>query len=360
MIEINGISALLKAVVDENLIQSEDGSFPAGHNGPHGDIETPVRTTSHALYMLCWLVDNGFYEYKEKANRAVDYLLSKQARPMSASFWCRKNPEKDFNNGLVGQAWVFEALLKAHEVLKRDDCYQIVEEVFLLHKWADDFSVWHSLNVDGSYNKINNTFNQQLWFSYIGLSLKSEVAQERATSFICNVLPYIEIYKDGTVFHDTLVIGERLKLNSSIRNNLIRVRHFIQKRTLLKEQRLRSVGYHGFNLIPMLYIRKLMPDLEFWKTIKFSKIVSVLNGKTFLEDMSANKYSFPYNPIGFEMAKLFELSNDFVSAKKLIKMQLEYITITNDRIAIAETEDVNNSLARLYEVCRIDLDRISG
>jgi hypothetical protein len=112
MIEISEISFLLKSVVDGNLMQQKDGSFPSGHNGPHGDEETPVRNTSHALYILCWLVDSGFDEYKDKANLAVDYLLSKQARPMGSSFWCRSNPEKDFNNGLVGQAWVFEALLK--------------------------------------------------------------------------------------------------------------------------------------------------------------------------------------------------------------------------------------------------------
>lgn len=28
-------------------LQAEDGSMPAGHNGPHNDPETPVRNTAH-------------------------------------------------------------------------------------------------------------------------------------------------------------------------------------------------------------------------------------------------------------------------------------------------------------------------
>lgn len=36
-----------------------------------------------------------------------------EARPMAATFWHRKNPEKDACNGLIGQAWTIEALTMA-------------------------------------------------------------------------------------------------------------------------------------------------------------------------------------------------------------------------------------------------------
>ncbi len=33
-------------------IQSDDGSFPPGHNGPYHDQETPVRNTAHWLFTM--------------------------------------------------------------------------------------------------------------------------------------------------------------------------------------------------------------------------------------------------------------------------------------------------------------------
>ena len=39
---------------------------------------------------------------------------------MNATFYCRLNPEKDFSNGLIGQAWVIEALVEAHKLTKED------------------------------------------------------------------------------------------------------------------------------------------------------------------------------------------------------------------------------------------------
>tara|TARA_R110001583_G_scaffold195448_1_gene373749 strand:- start:10802 stop:11884 length:1083 start_codon:yes stop_codon:yes gene_type:complete len=359
MMNIDDIPRLLQRVVDNNLIQNEDGSFPAGHNGPHHDDETPVRTTAHTLYMLCWLVDTGLEQYKVKANKAADYLLSHKARPMNASFWCRKNPEKDFSNGLVGQTWVFEALLKASDSLKRDDCYQLVEQVFLMHKWSEQHTAWHTLNVDGSSGVLHGTFNQQLWFAYIGLTLKSKIAKQNSLLFIENVFPTIELYSDGTIFHDSLILGSKLTLKSNLGSNLKRIKHFIKKRKLLKSQRLRSVGYHGFNVTPMIYIKEILPELAFWKTKKYKKIINVMEEQSFINDISSNKFSFPYNPIGFEMAKLFQSLGDNIYAKKLIEMQLNYISISGNKISILETEDVNISLARIYEVCRIDLTRIA-
>jgi hypothetical protein len=353
----NSITELLKNVVDHNIVQNENGSFPEGHNGPHADKETPVRTTSHMLFILCWLIEQGYDEYKLQANRAVNYLLSPECRPMKAAFWCRKNPDKDFSNGLVGQAWVLEALIKSNDVFKREDVKHAIEDVFLKHKWSETYSCWHSLNVDGSNGSLNKTFNQQLWFAYIGLYIDNEEANRRADLFIEKVLPNIELYNDGVIYHDTLLIGSNLNLKSNIKDNLFRLKHVIQRPRIKKEQRLRSVGYHGFNLTPLVYIQKKKPDAEFFQSKKYLQCTNVMNSKFFIGDMKNNPFSYPYNPIGFELANFFEKNNKLDLAQYLIREQLSYVVSNNKKIKILDTKDRINSIARLYEVCRIDLDR---
>ena len=73
--------------------------------------ETPVRNTAHWLITMLKAYEiSNETKFKDSAWRAVQYLLSPSARPMNATFFCRTNPEKDFCNGLVGQAWIIEAL----------------------------------------------------------------------------------------------------------------------------------------------------------------------------------------------------------------------------------------------------------
>src|SRR5690625_349836 len=94
---------LLKSTCSAKFTQKDDGSFPSGHNGPYKDSETPVRNTSHWLITLLKAYeiteDNS---YLDSAYKALNFIMSAEARPMNATFWHRKNPEKDFANGLIG------------------------------------------------------------------------------------------------------------------------------------------------------------------------------------------------------------------------------------------------------------------
>ena len=58
------------------------------------------------------------------------------------------------------------------------------------------------------------------------------------------------------------------------------------------------------------------------------------------------------------MANYFEKNGDNNTAKEFIDKQLEYITKDLNKIVIVGSKDLSNSLARLYEVCRIDFKRI--
>ena len=75
--------------------QKMNGSFPAGHNGPYFDPETPVRNTAHFLFLLSKEYQKTKdISLKTAAYNAIDYLLSNSARPYNFTFHCRLKTKK--------------------------------------------------------------------------------------------------------------------------------------------------------------------------------------------------------------------------------------------------------------------------
>ncbi|QCU73134.1 hypothetical protein [Pseudoalteromonas distincta] len=338
--------------------QHEDGSFVAGHNGPHGDQETPVRTTAHLLYILCKLIDLGHNEYRGKANKAIDYLISPSARPMGASFWCRVNPEKDFCNGLIGQAWVMESLVYAANVLKRSDCFEVVDEVLAMHKWNSGCSAWHKLNVDGSCGELFGTFNQQLWFAYISIQMGEESkSYNNGVEFVSTVLPRVELYSDGIIYHDSPAykMQKMLGVKSAIKELI----NFISRKSKKSDKRARSVGYHSFNLIALKGIEEKLPENKFWYSCKYKKIVKALYTEKYKRETKNNKFAYPYNPVGFENAYFLEGKDKELAIFYLVE-QLNYIYYDDKKIVVRDSQDAVNSLARIYESCRLSESILSS
>lgn len=107
------------------------GKIPGGHNGPYHDPETPVRNSSHWLIILAKMHEiNGKKIFIDAIYKLAEYLISEEARPYGYSFNHRNKKRKDKCNGLIGQAWVFEALAKASEILQDKKYKKIAADVF--------------------------------------------------------------------------------------------------------------------------------------------------------------------------------------------------------------------------------------
>lgn len=347
MLEKAKIQLIEQAV--NSLSQCETGAYPSGNNGPHQDGETPVRTTAHVLYMLCYLVEIGKVQYRCKAIKAADYLISNEARPMDAAFYCRLNPNKDFCNGLIGQAWVMESLIKASITLEDPKYRDTALSVFLQHSWSEELSAWKSLNVDGSNGPVFRTFNQQLWMAYIGLLLNDSLTKSRSKDWVDNVLEHMDIYFDGVIFHDSIAFKEE-KL--SVINNIRRFKfNLTYKKKEMTRQRKRSVGYHSFNLVPIAYVYKVFPNHRFFDSAKFKSILKSLNTKSYINDLENNPFSYAYNPVGYELMyfnEMFNVNQEF----NYLDRQIEHVKMSNSRIEIVDSLDPVNSIARTYELCR--------
>lgn len=111
---------LIESVAEKFLQELElDGYINPSHNGPYNDEEAPVRNTAHWLIIFSYLyIETQEKKYYNAIVKCAKYLTSNNATPANATFYCRKNRNKDFSNGLIGQAWVIEALALANNKLE--------------------------------------------------------------------------------------------------------------------------------------------------------------------------------------------------------------------------------------------------
>ena len=103
-------------------LQNNDGSFPKGHDGPWYYTDTFLRTTAHWALLISKAYElTGEKNFEEATIKACDYLICNKARPYNLTFHCRaESSDKDQCNGLIGQAWVLEALIVIGQQLKEE------------------------------------------------------------------------------------------------------------------------------------------------------------------------------------------------------------------------------------------------
>lgn len=333
-------------------LQQKDGSFPAGHNGPHKDQETPVRNTSHFLIYNCYLFKTtGDKIFREAAQKASDYLMKKDTRPMGNAYWCRLNPEKDFNNGLIGQAWALEALVYASGTLEREDLYNAAIDLVKKHKWDPKYHLWHNLNVDGSYGGINNTYNQQLWFTSIVLKLYGEEELYRQACITGKeLINRVKTYKNGIIYLRTPVVYYKSNLKNQFLYFRNRWKNSKPARHWYNDIYYRSVGYHAFTLIP---IAEIASKLNLKLPSKICKAVEITTSDFYYNEVSSNRFALAYNQSYTEAAITQFLLNypNNGRIKELLDKQVEHLDFLLKKDDFS-TIDKNTFIIKPYQVYR--------
>lgn len=358
------------------LLNSE-GMIPGGHNGPYYDKETPVRNTAHWITTFCFLYQKtGQEQYLSAVKNCADYLLSEQARPMNASFYCRTNVNKDLSNGTIGQAWAIEGLVSAYKVTKNKKYLETARNVFLLHPFDERYKLWKVVNVDGSIRQFDMTFNHQLWFAASGAVLLSELEDaeiKRQCESFFNALPQmLRTYSSGLVKHGVL---NKVTLIDKLRNvfdwSTYKRKSLKSGKTMLYKEN----GYHLFNLFAFALIKQFYGDISVFKTDKFRKALDYcfsdelhnslenesrdkdINNMPKVTTDSINIYGYSYNAPGFELPYIAEVfgkksSGHIQKLNGTMENQLVNTFNIGSKNFSNNTEDQETLNARLYEFVR--------
>lgn len=339
-------------------LQFPDGSFPSGHNGPYHDPETPVRNTAHILFLLASLYKKtGIKNYRVAGEKAASYLLSHDARPFGASFHCRDKPGKDRCNGLIGQAWVIEALVSAADAFDCQECYDLAEEVFLIHPWDKNVGIWRRLEIDGTILSYDGTFNHQLWFAGVGGLLKNTPeAQTRSLFFLEKVASAVQLYPNGVIFHSSKMGPITGYLKNGLKPFLRALSSGLRKRKqkhLWESLYLKSAGYHGFNLYAFAMLKDAFPEARIWHSKIFKKLISAHRKDSFVCDVKKSEYGYRYNVSGIEIAYAVEtFFQDKKEATMWLNRQMQETFLSETHCLVKDAPDSNTAFARIYEAAR--------
>lgn len=349
--------------------QREDGSFPAGHNGPYYDEQLPVRNTSHILILLLKAYNiSGDARYLKSARRAAEYIADEARRPMGANFWSRKNPVRDFSNGLIGPAWIIEALTYASGYFEDLELNQLAVDVFLLHPFNPQEGVWQSVNVDGSHGPVDDTFNHQLWFAAAGgmIAGNPEISRQVGV-FMDHLDANLGIYGNGLIIHS---LKPRHKLKRVVKDTL----RFIRGRAYTNTVINKAITYHAFNTYGFSLLFEHAKDHAFWSSDKFKKILRFLESDLYVEGLDYfltdrepdgvtlpfSKYGYAYNPPGIEVVytiqsfpEHFKVSPEAVAGSWLDR-QLRKTFNWDTGFMEMNTDDPVTLASRIYELARVN------
>ena len=356
--------------------QSSDGSFPAGHNGPYYDSELPVRNTAHVMILLLRAHEiTGEKRYRESALRALAYVRSDERRPMGATYWMRSNPRKDFSNGLIGPAWIIEALVYGASALHDSSLTDLAEALFLLHPFDPAKGRWQKVNVDGSYAGVDPTFNHQLWFAAAaGLLKGNKMITERVECFLNSLSTNLKLYPTGLIMHPL----------GGIRPSGVRaqIKGFAKRLTNGGADPVlnKAIGYHAFNTYAFSLLFESFPAHPFWSSETFRGLIGFLRSDAYARGLDEfcrprfgqykvlpfNRFAYAYNPPGIEVAFTVQSFRSFFgdACSRLISdwmgRQLERTFDPDVGLMVKNTDDPSTLAARTYEAVRLENHAILG
>lgn len=199
---------------------------------------------------------------------------------------------------------------------------------------------------NGQVRDFDHTFNHQLWFA---ASIASIAHEDE------NRLRKIDIFlkrlKEGNL---SMTKSGRFNHLMHFKSNRLKYRLYpILRRSIHKQICNKEIGYHSFCLYALARLKEhnLLTD---WLTKRAKHAIQYTLSKDFLTNIDSNKYSFPYNPPGFEIPyalEVFTNSHQDV-ATQWISKQITHSFDPDTQTLSRGTKDPATANARIYELTR--------
>ena len=336
--------------------QLEDGSFEAGHNGPYNDPETPVRNSAHFLYALCTAYElTGDKRFLDSAERALRFLLSNEYIDKYGIYTCRLAKGKDSTNGVIGHAWLIEALLKASTHFGAE-ARKAAEKLWSLHYFDYTVGAWAKPATGNSSTSYDHTFNHQLWFAACAAELGGDEVYRQITCFIEKNVSRVVTYKNGVLYHNTPVGSWFNWLKIDPRTGFRKLLGPVKNRKQKSGTYLHSAGYHTFNIYAFSMLAKAGYREALYKAFDINSLLSCVRNKQFESDLlNLKKIGVGYNPSGVEAAFALKILGDEKDSNMIsswLKFQLRE-TSCDDGVLVKDSPDKATSAARVYEGMRL-------
>jgi hypothetical protein len=355
----------LRSIADKNYNQFyKQGYATPGNNGPHGHPDTPVRNTSHYIIIYGYLYKKTFdKKYIDICNKFAEYICEQQENSKSGAIQCMINNKFDYLNGLIGQAWVIEALIYLYDIVKNEKYLDTAYNIYFSQKYNYDLHLWERIELDGSNIGIDNTYNHNVWFAACSYRL-AELKQcldidKHIKDFLTHgVLRDFRVTRKGLLKH---TIGlknhsriERVKKIIKIFSTPIR---FINRRKL--DISYIEYAYQIFDIYGFEILKEKYGYLDFFKSKKFIKAERLACNLKWYDKKNIlkrqfNVFSYSYNSPAFELPYVLKSADRYNSqlVKLAFETQKKLMYSEETQMFTLNNYDVELLNARCYEIVR--------
>lgn len=362
----------MRKVADANYAKFfEQGFATAGHNGPHGHPDTPVRNTGHYLIIYSYLYKRtGEEKYLAICKKFVEYLLTMQQKSQSGAIQCMLSDKFDHLNGLIGQGWTIEALLYYYEISKDERCLECAKKIFYSQKYDWDLHLWHRIELDGTDIDIDPTYNHHVWFAACSYKLADLCDDDNIDKMIVDFLTKgaerdFKVYSDGILHHHVLVdrpVMKAAKRKALIKKILTPVR-FLNPKKL--DPKFMEYAYHIFDFYGFCILKEKYGNLPLFSSEVYKKAetcarnIDYINKRNGVQEYIKhgkpfNVYGYSYNAHSFEypfVAKVCGFEIDRTS-NGLYEIQKELMWDDSTGMFTKNQPDIETWNARTYEIIR--------
>lgn len=364
----------MKEVADANLVRfMKMGNAAAGNNGPYGQIDSPVRNSASYLISYSYLYKiTGNTKYLDACNVLFSYIKRMQSESVSGAIKCMEEDAFDYLNGLIGQAWVIDALLSFYDASKDEDAIQIAKSIMNSQQYDFNTHLWHRIELDGTDIGIDYAYNHQVYFAASASRLLDYCYEKETDEIIKDFLILgskrdFRISRSGRLKHFVNV-----PMQSSFNKKAV---DFIKRGIKLMLYPFRSLnlkkidlgyqerGYqifdlYGFKLLEGRYGHlPLFTSQKYKKAKEYALDLDAMNRRLGVNQSGRsgelNIYGYPYNSPAFEypyVAGAERCSPEILD--QLYQIQVEYMYDSNTRQFSKNNPDIETFNARTYEIIR--------
>lgn len=299
-------------------IDARSALFPGGRNGPYFDIESPIRNSAHVLVAMSVAHHlTGSTRFAELGRQLTHFLLTAEALEQGSVLVHRQKRNKDGCNGVIGPAWVIEALALAGRLLQHDGARARARALADDQSFDSRAALWRRRDPNGGPSGVDRTLNHQVAFA-AALQGASEEEDPRVRLFLDHLAGGgLRVEDDGLLIHhvprrdevEHRALGGRERFLRAAANSQHVAR--LRQRSL-DDHRARDIGYHLYALFCLARLCQLSPSHPLWASDEMARALSLPSRDGWLESLAENPYAYPYNGPGLELpliAAVFSIQN---------------------------------------------------
>lgn len=344
-------------------LDSSMALFPGGRNGPYFDLESPIRNSSHALATMAIAHHvTGDERFAEQGRGLTAFLVSDDSFVVSGSHVHRQKPHKDWCNGVIGPAWVIEALALAARCLQDQTAEEAAARLAAAQTFDHGAALWRKNNPSDRSTGIDRTLNHQVAFA-VAMQSGSTSEDRAVTAFLDHLADGgLRVSESGLLVHHiprrdevarpVAALKEQLLRTAANSGTLSRIR---RRGSRGHDHRERDTGYHLYSLFCLGRLALLRPEHHLWSGPEIARATGLAAEPAWLESLRANRYAYPYNGPGLELP-LISVAFSHVQPRlvqaqaRAVEAQVELTWDKEQRAFGRGTPDRLTLMARVFEL----------